>query len=1097
MKHFHALVTGVLLLMAVGAATAGETRRFTSYPDIRGDRLVFTYEDDLWTASVSGGTAVRLTTHPGREYAAKFSPDGRWIAFSASYDGGLNVYVMPSEGGAPKRLTWRGFCVVQGWTPDGRRIVFRSRHEVSFRPLDKLFTVNLDGDEPEALPVPQGIQCTFPGEGKGFLYSPRGREEYYWKRYKGGQYQEIWFCDPAARTWRKVTDYVGKNAYPMWALGKAWFVSDRGHGGITNLYSLDLPSGRAEARTNYTDFDVQMPSTDGKRIIFLQGGRLRLFDPADGSVSAVELNLPVDGWTLRERVVAGKDFIQTLAVSDDGKTAVFEVRGDVFLAPEDGENPPVNVTATPESRERFPRLSPDGKTVAFFSDRSGEYELYVKPARPGGDWVQLTSGPPTTYYHPEWSPDGKKLLFGSKDFALFCVDVETRKVVTIDRSNQLKNDEFYWEVSDYAWSPDSKWVAYSQVQYNRNNRIFLYSLEDGRKVSVTDGFHDCLNPTFDPDGDSLYFLSYSNFDVTLDLFEDNHVIARPVRVMAALLREGMKSPFVGKPAPARKDKGPEAMAGLTEKEVPREPFRIDAESIARRILPVPVPPGNYFYLRAGKGTLTWASVGAWDDGEFEEVFRPLGKEKWDLHLYETRTGRDTVLPQKVVDWRLSVNGEHLVVKTRTDYFVGRLDAVREAKALGEPLKLDTLYCLVRPSSEWAQVFQDTWRWYRDFFYDPGMHGVDWKAAGDKFRAWLPDLRSRDDLNWLLSQLVGELCVSHTYVSGGDRGPATPPKSALRTGLPGADLKAHSSGFYCFERILGPTVGAPDLESPLTKPGMKIKEGDFLLAVDDVPLKAPESPYRRFQVTPGQKLRLTVNDRPSPEGAWTIEIEPVEEDYQLRYERWVSDNREYVEKASGGEIGYLHLYAMDEDNIGRFDRYWRAYRYRKGLVIDVRGNGGGWTEYFVIDKLERGLVAMNVLKGMEPFRYPGSTSTAKLVVLTNEFNGSDGECFIEHFKSEKLGTVIGVPSWGGLVGIINTQLTSDNGRVEQSNNAFFGREGTWWVENHGADPHRVVENDPASLMQGRDVQLETGIEILKQQIGESPFRFAPVPAYPKR
>ncbi len=378
-----------------------------------------------------------------------------------------------------------------------------------------------------------------------------------------------------------------------------------------------------------------------------------------------------------------------------------------------------------------------------------------------------------------------------------------------------------------------------------------------------------------------------------------------------------------------------------------------------------------------------------------------------------------------------------------------------------------------------------------------MHGVDWKAVGDKFRAWLPDLTSRADLNWLLSQMVGELCVSHTYVYGGDNGPRKMPERPVFTGLLGADLEPGPQNTMVFRRIFGPTPAAPGLTSPLSKQGLKVREGNYLLAVNGNRLSDGRDVYELLQVTPGRKVALTVNDKPAPEGAWTIEVEPLSSEGDLRYERWVADNMAYVEKASDGEFGYMHINAMDEENIGRFDRFWRAYRYRKGLVIDVRGNGGGWTEYFMIDKLERRMIAQNVLKGMAPFRYPGSTSTARLVVLTNEYNGSDGECFIEHFKAEKLGTVIGVPSWGGLVGIINTQHTADGGQVEQSNNAFYGLTGSWWVENHGADPDIVVENDPVTAVQGRDMQLEKGVEVLKEQVRAHPWSFPAPPAYPKR
>jgi tricorn protease len=404
---------------------------------------------------------------------------------------------------------------------------------------------------------------------------------------------------------------------------------------------------------------------------------------------------------------------------------------------------------------------------------------------------------------------------------------------------------------------------------------------------------------------------------------------------------------------------------------------------------------------------------------------------------------------------------------------------------------------VAPREEWKQVFEDTWRWYRDFFYDAGMHGRDWNAIHAKFAPWLPELNSRAELNWLLSQMVGELCVSHTYVGGGDPGPAQAPPNPVFTGLLGADL-AVDKGFYRFTRVYGPTPYARDLKAPLADPAPKVKEGEYLLAVDGRPLQAPEAVDSRLQVVKGQKLKLTVNAKPILEGSRVVEVEPGNGDWNLRYERWIADNIAAVEQASGGRLGYMHLTAMGTPNLGQFDKYWRAFRYRKGLVVDVRGNGGGWTEYFMIDKLERKQVGFNVLRGMGPFRYPNTASDGRYVFLTNEQNGSDGEAFLTHVKARALGPVLGVPSWGGLVGIINTQFTQDGGRVEQSNNAFYGKEGTWWVENHGVEPDVRVENDPASLIQGRDPQLEAGIARLLKDLEERPTPgFPPVPAYPKK
>jgi len=404
---------------------------------------------------------------------------------------------------------------------------------------------------------------------------------------------------------------------------------------------------------------------------------------------------------------------------------------------------------------------------------------------------------------------------------------------------------------------------------------------------------------------------------------------------------------------------------------------------------------------------------------------------------------------------------------------------------------------VEPREEWAQIFDDAWRWYRDFFYDPAMHGKDWKKIGETYSSYLPQLTSRQDLNWLLLQMVGELCVSHTYISGGDNGPQKQPDNPVYNGYLGAEFQASPEGYYRLKTIFGPTEYARDLKAPLVRPDIVAKEGDYLIAIDGREVRAPRNPYAFLQMIKGQKVSVTINDKPRAAGARTYVVEPIDSEYNLRYNRWIADNIRRVTEASGGDIGYMHITAMSSDNTAQFDKFWRAFRYKKGLIIDVRGNGGGWTEYFLIDKLERKMTAYDCLRNMVPFQYPPSASNAHLAVLTNEYNGSDGEAFIEHFKARKLGTVIGVPSWGGLVGILNGQTTIDNGTVQQSNNAFYGPGGKWLVENHGADPDILVENDPASAVAGRDKQLEAAIEVLMKKIKEEPFVFPEKPPYPKK
>ena len=1074
------ITTFLLILISSHFIIAADEGRLMTYPDIYKDKIVFTYEDDLWIVSSNGGTATRLTSFPGSEFSARFSPDGKYIAFTAGYDGTYSVYVIPAEGGEPARVTYTPSIAQSiAWTPDGKRIVFRSYWENYITRDPNLYFVNKEGSAPEKLPIDRGTLCSFNSDGSKMLYNRKGSEEYYWKRYKGGRHPDIWMYDFKEDKFTLVSDYLGKNAYPMWIGNEMYFVSDRTNG-ISNLYVEDLSTKNIKELTNYSDFDVMWPETDGENIVYVQDGYINIYDVKLNQSKKISINVPSDRWALRDRVINPKEYTHSMNISNDGNTAVLEARGDVFVIPTK-KGVTKNISDTPGSREMYPQISPDGKWIAFFSDKSGEYQLYMQKTE-GGYWVELTNGLDKFVYHLSWSPDGKKILFGNKEFAIFYVDVDSKTLVEVDRSNQLKNDEFYWEESDYSWSPDSKWITYSFTNFNRNNVIYIYSLDQKKKFALTDDFFDNLYPSFDANGKYLYYVSSRNFNLYMDFYEDNHVEATPQQLMVVQLRDNETPPFE---EPLVKD----------EKKSD-ENFRIDLEGITSRTYPLPVGPGNYFFLKAGNRKVAWCSIDNFTEDEYEQIFKPGKETKWKLNIFDMTSKSSVVIDDKIKDFDLSTDRNNVIVQKESDYFTTTLDDAFKSKSVGGKLNLDDMSYKVNNIEEWTQIFNDTWRWYRDFFYDVNFHGHDWKKLGEKFKVYVPYLSSRSDLNWLLSQMVGEISVSHTYIGGGDHGPLKAPETIVYTGWLGADFKTDkNSGYYKFDKIYGPTEYNLDLKSPLYRPDVQLKEGDYLIAINGTEIKVPDDYFKYLQVTSGQTVSVTVNSKPSKDGARTYEIKPIKNSSQLRYFRWLTDNINYTLKKSDGKLGYMHINAMGSDGIGEFDKFWRAFRYKEGIIIDVRRNSGGWTEYFLIDKLARKMTSYNVLQGMEPFRYPGSTSTGQFVAISNEYNGSDGEAFIEDFKANKLGTVVGVPSWGGLVGIINAQTTIDNGSVNQSNNAFYGEEGKWLVENHGADPDVYIDNDPASVIAGKDNQLDKAIEVALQKIKEHPFTFPTVPKYP--
>ncbi len=1070
-------------------ALAADEARFMTYPDIAGDKIVFTYDDDLWLVTTRGGPATRLTSYPGREISARFSPDGKWIAFSGSYQGEADVYLMPAEGGTPKRLTWLpGGGQPVAWTPDSRAIVFRTSYGRGPIARDtEFYRVSIDGTMPEPMPMDRGVQASFSADGRQMLYVRKGNPDNAWKRYKGGQYPDIWLADLSAGKFTPVTDYVGRNTYPMWVGNLMYFASDRGSDGITNLYTQDLKTKRIQQITKFADFDVMWPSTDAKTIVFVQNGYLHLLDPKSNADRKITVQVATDNWQLQPRWINVADYTEYMDVGNDGKAVAMTARGDIFsLEIGDKETSTRNLTASAGTRERYAQISPDGKKVAYFSDRTGEYQLYVQDVD-GGTATALTQDLNRTVYHPRWSPDGSKILFGDKAFTLYYVDVATRKLTKVDESRYLANDEFTWEISDYDWSPDSRWIAYSFPQENRNSVIFLYDTQQGKKVALTDDFYQNLYPRWDKDGGYLYFVSYRNFEIGMDPYEDNHIAANPMRVMVAQLRSGEKPPFARPTA----DAPAAAVEGVDR-------FRVDLEGIQARIFPLPVAAGNYFHLIAGKGLVAWSSVLEFSEDEYEEIYKPNGSPKWTFNIFSMKDEKLQELGDKIAEAQVSLNGEQLIFKKGAEIYTSSFNGAYDSRKLGQRVALSGMTYRVMPIEEWNQIFNDAWRWYRDFFYNTDFNGHDWKALGEKYRAYLKDIRSRDQLNWVLLQMVGELCVSHTYITGGDVGAPAPGQPPITTGLLGADLvPARQAGLYKFEKIYGPTKYYAEIQTPLSRPDIQLKEGDYLIAINGRNVRVPDNYFQLLQVSRDETVTITINSQPSEAGARTYRIKPTTSDRQARYARWVSDNIDKVLKASNGDVGYMHITAMGGGGVMEFDKFWRAFKFKKGLLVDVRGNSGGWTEYFLIDKLERQQVAYNVLQGMEPYRYPNSASRAHYVAISNEDNGSDGEAFLEDFKARKLGPIVGVPSWGGLVGIVNGQPTIDKGTVQQSNNAFYGREGKWWVENHGADPDVIQDNDPASVVAGKDLQLDKALEVVMKKIKEQPFVFPPVPAYIKR
>ncbi|HUV36065.1 MAG TPA: S41 family peptidase, partial [Patescibacteria group bacterium] len=1080
----------VLCCIVIGAvhdAGAIEGRLMRS-PDIHGDRVVFTYEDDLWSAPAGGGLASRLTSHPGIENHASFSPGGEWIAFTGSYDGGYDVYVIPTVGGEPRRLTYHpAYDRVVGWTPDGEAVLF-----VSFRTLQQeLYRVGMSGGFPEKMPLDQVSYASPSPDGDEIAINRFNSDRMNWKGYKGGQQQDIWIADTGGKRFERITDWEGYDNQPMWHGGQIYFNSDREDGRM-NLYVYDIGSDATRRCTHHTEWDVEFPALGEDRIVYGCEGYLWVYDILADRSERLVIEIPSDRWQMRDMYISPGGYLQEIGLGRDGKKCVVQARGDIYLLDTEKERA-VNITRTMGSRELRPALSPKGDTIAFFSDRSGEYELYTAPTRPDGEWSPITADTRSYYYDIHWSPDGSKLLYGDKDYAIYVSDVGTRETKRIDRCLYQKDNEIFWEWSDYGWSPDGRWIVYSTVDENLNSSIFLYSLETGEIHRITDDRYDDYSPCFDPEGASIYFLSLRNFTPELDWFMDNNINTDMSKVMVVQLKAGERPPF------HEIEEDPEQPGEQAEADTTAVPagdsIRIDLEGIADRVFTVPIEPGTYRMLTAYKGHIAYLSRDGYGFPGLQEFLNPKSVTHYDLHIFDTEKKEDRTVIEGIGYYSLSGDG------SMAAYISGLLSGVvktdGQSSAGDGALKWGGLQHKVDIFQEYPQIYRDVWRQVRDFFYDPRVHGKDWDGIYAKYQILIPSVATRADMNYIIGHMLGELTASHEYIIGRG-GPPRTFYSRTNVGLLGADLAPErESGRYRFSHIIEDSRWNEESRGPLRDPHIDIREGDYLLAIDGREVSSEENYLKYLENRSGDEITITVGRTPALEEGTTYRIKPIGSEYFLRYHEWVERNYRTVRKETNGRVGYMHLADMDEIGIRQFEQAFRAERYRDGLIIDVRQNGGGFVSWFMIDKLERALTFMTVTRDFEPMRYPHGVHAGPIVVLCDENTGSDGEVFTQHFKDLGLGMVVGKPTWGGLIGIINMIPLTDGGMVTQSNVGFANLAGEWIVENRGAIPDIIVDNDPAEVVRGRDQQLKEAIRLIGDLLRDDPPPKLTPPAFPEK
>lgn len=1081
-----ALILFMMLLCAPAfdSAWSQQESRILRFPALHGDQIVFTYAGDLYSVSKEGGVARRLTSDVGFEMFARFSPDGKTLAFTGQYDGNTEVYLMPAEGGVPKRLTYTATLsrddvsdrmgpnnIVVTWR-DNKTILFRSRmiEPNSFK--GELFTVSTDGDIPQQLPLPRGGFASYSPDGSRLAYNRVFREFRTWKRYRGGQADEIWIYDFKTKTITNVSNNPAQDIIPMWSGSTIYFVSDRDENKRLNLYSYDLQTKQTKKLTSFTEFDVKFPSLGDNGVVFENGGHIYRYDFASGAAVKVPIVIHEDFAVGRGGLKDVGNQIANYEIAPDGNRALFGARGDVFTVPPKNGNTR-NLTGTPGVHERNSKWSPDGKWISYISDASGEDELYVMPQDGSAPGTQLTKNGDTYKYQPIWSPDSKKLLWSDKKQRLQLVDIASKKVTLVEQADA-------WEISSYAWSPDSKWIAFARPEVEVMTTVNLYSLESGKTTAVTDGWFSSYGPAFSSDGKYLFFVSNRSFRPTYSQTEWNHAYLDMAKIYLVTLAKETKSPFEPKSDEvSMKDEKKNDDDKSKKNDTKSAEVKVDIDGLASRIAVLPIGAANYRNVNALNDRVYYLRRGSKDDNSV-------------LLMYDLKKEKETELGE-VNGYEISADGKKMLVSQKGSYAIIDLPSSKiDAK---EKLDLSEMSVRLDRRAEWEQIFNECWRQMRDFFYDPHMHGLDWPAVRKKYAALVPYVNHRADLTYIIGEMIGELSTGHTYVGGGD----VPKIERIPMGLLGAKIERdQGSKYYKIVRILQGQNWDPSVRSPLTDIGVSVKEGEYIIAVNGKPTNQMTNLYEALINTAGKQVALKVNRSAGESGARDVVVVPTGNEHGLYYYDWVETNIEKVNKATNGRIGYVHIPDMGVSGLNEFVKYYYPQIRKEGLIVDVRGNGGGNVSPQIIERLGREIAMIDIARNSVPTIDPGGTILGPKVMLLDEFSASDGDIVAYRFKKYGLGTIIGKRSWGGVVGIRGSLPLLDGGflnRPEFSRYDVAGKE--WIMEGHGVDPDIVVDNDPAKEFAGVDEQLKKAIEVVLEQMKNKPAKLAPPPPYPDK
>ena len=1059
--------------------TDGSETLLLRQPTVSQEHIAFIYAGDIWLAGRDGSTVRRLTAQKGVKSTPMFSPDGEWLAFTGNYDGNVSVYVISIVGGSPEKLTFHpGADWMRGWTPDGTHILFASSRDTVSARYNRLFTVPWTGGYPQPLPMPMAERGAYAPDASAIAYTPIADPFRSWKRYRGGQTTPIWIFDLATTTHQEIPHENASDTFPCWLGDTIYFMSDRNH--TMNLFSYHTETKTVKQVTFHEDFDIRSVTAGGDVLAYEQGGRIYLFDPTTNEAQGVRIQIQPDLPETRPHYKKAARFITNAGLSPTGTRAVFEARGDIFTAPAK-KGDIRNLTRTPGVHERYPAWSPDGKTIAYLSDAGGEYQLMLSDQKGMAEPKAISLGDPTFYYSPLWSPDSQKIAYTDKRLNLFYLDLTDQKPILVD------TDTYDHPARSLApvWSPDSQWLAYTKRLDTHIRAVFLYHVPTAQSHQMTDGLSDATSACFSRDGKHLFFAASSNYGLNTGWL-DMSSLERPVdhTLYVAVLNKTDPSPL----EPESDDEPDEAESGDAEsendddnsdddendenddpkkKEQEAVEVIIDLDGLDQRILALPMPARYYRSLQAGEDKLFYLEA------------KPNG-EGFLLQYFDLKERKTETFLESVRAYWLSADGKKLLYRGNNSTFA-IVETDKKPKPNDGLLKLDKMEVQVDPKAEWAQMFTEVTRIQRDFFYDAGMHGADWPALCETYRAFLPHVGHRDDLNYLFAELFGELVAGHAYVWGGD----IPAPDSVSVGLLGADYEI-VEGRYRIQRIYQGLNWYPELRAPLTEPGVAVDEGDYILAVNGRTLEAPTNIFRHFEKTADVITTLTISPTPNEADARTVTVVPIASEDGLRHWSWVEANRRTVDALSDGRVAYVYMPNTGTPGYSAFNRYYFSQLGREAVIIDERFNGGGLVADYVIDMLNRPVLSYWATREGKPFSTPNASIFGPKVMIINEYAGSGGDAMPYFFRRRNLGQLVGKRTWGGLIGIYDYPSLMDGGFVSAPRLAIFSSDGEWVVENEGVAPDVEVEMTPKLVIEGHDPQLEKAVELILAELARNPL-----------